>query len=52
MKTIFEKSNGVTGIELTDEKKDLTFLDKNFVREGEIGLPSVSELEAMRHYKE
>ena len=52
MKTIFEKSNGVTGIELTDEKEDLTFLDKNFVREGEIGLPSVGELEAMRHYKE
>lgn len=52
MKTIFEKSNGVTGIELTDEKEDLTFLDKNFVREGEIGLPNVSELEAMRHYKE
>lgn len=52
MKTIFEKSNGVTGIELTDEKEDLTFLDKNFVRKGEIGLPSVSELEAMRHYKE
>lgn len=52
MKTIFEKSNGVTGIELTDEKEDLTFLDKNFVRVGEIGLPSVSELEAMRHYKE
>lgn len=52
MKTIFEKSNGVTGIELTDEKEDLNFLDKNFVREGEIGLPSVSELEAMRHYKE
>jgi len=52
VKTIFEKSNGVTGIELTDEKEDLTFLDKNFVRKGEIGLPSVSELEAMRHYKE
>lgn len=52
MKTIFEKSNGVTGIELTDEKEDLTFLDENFVRESEIGLPSVSELEAMRHYKE
>jgi len=52
VKTIFEKSNGVTGIELTDEKEDLTFLDKNFVREGDIGLPSVSELEAMRHYKE
>lgn len=52
MKTIFEKSNGVVGIALTDEKEDLSFLDKKFVREEKIGLPSVSELEAMRHYKE
>lgn len=52
MKTIFEKSNGVVGITLTDEKENLDFIDKNLLREGEIGLPSVSELEAMRHYKE
>lgn len=52
MKTIFEKSNGVVGIALTDEMEDLSFLDKKFVREEKIGLPSVSELEAMRHYKE
>ena len=52
MKTIFEKSNGVVGIALTDEKEDLSFLDKKFVRDEKIGLPSVSELEAMRHYKE
>lgn len=52
MKTIFEKSNGVLGITLTDEKEDLSFIDKNLVRKGEIGLPQVSELEAMRHYKE
>ena len=52
MKTIFEKSNGVVGIALTDEREDLSFLDKKFVREEKIGLPSVSELEAMRHYKE
>ena len=52
MKTIFEKSNGVVGIALTDKEEDLSFLDKKFVRNGEIGLPNVSELDAMRHYKE
>ena len=52
MKTIFEKSNGVVGIALTDEQEDLSFLDKKFIRDEKIGLPSVSELEAMRHYKE
>lgn len=52
MKTIFEKSNGVAGITLTDEAENLEFIDKNMLREGEIGLPGVSELEAMRHYKE
>ena len=51
MKTIFEKSNGVSGINLTDEKEDLSFL-KGALRKDEIGLPQVSELEAMRHYKE
>lgn len=52
MKTIFEKSNGVVGIALTDKEEDLSFLDKKFVRNGKIGLPNVSELDAMRHYKE
>ena len=52
MKTIFEKNNGVQGITLTDEKENLDFLNKNFIRDCEIGLPQVSELEAMRHYKE
>lgn len=52
MKTIFEKSNGVVGIALTDKEEDLSFLDKKFVRNGSIGLPNVSELDAMRHYKE
>lgn len=51
MKTIFEKSNGVSGISLTDEKEDLGFL-KGHLRKDAIGLPQVSELEAMRHYKE
>lgn len=52
MKTIFEKSNGVVGIALTGKEEDLSFLDKKFVRNGKIGLPNVSELDAMRHYKE
>lgn len=52
MKTIFEKSNVVVGIALTDKEEDLSFLDKKFVRNGNIGLPNVSELDAMRHYKE
>ncbi len=52
MKTIFEKSNGISGINLTDEKENLSFIDEKFVKKSQIGLPQVSELEAMRHYKE
>lgn len=52
MDTIFEKSNGISGITLTDEKEDLSFIDKSLLRNSEIGLPQVSELQAMRHYKE
>ena len=52
MKTIFEKSNGVDGINLTDEKIDTSFLDSSFIRDEEIGLPQLGELEVMRHYKE
>ena len=51
MKTIFEK-NGVGGITLTDEKENLSYLDEKYLRKTPIGLPNVSELEAMRHYKE
>lgn len=52
MKTIFEKSNGTDGINLTDEKINLDFLPQEFLRTKELGLPQVSELEVMRHYKE
>ena len=52
MKTIFEKSNGADGINLTDEPCVLPFIEKNFLREGSIGLPQINELEVMRHYKE
>ena len=52
MKTIFEKTNGNDGINLTDKKLNLDFLPSEFVRTGEIGLPQLSELDVMRHYKE
>ena len=52
MTSIFEKSNGVLGVSLTDEKIDLGFMGDVVVRNDKIGLPEVSELEALRHYKE
>lgn len=52
MKTIFEKSNGIDGIHLTDEKENLNFLDKDLLRTSDTELPQMSELEVMRHYKE
>lgn len=52
MKTIFEKSNGSDGINLTDEEINLSFLDSSLLRKNKIGLPQINELEAMRHYKE
>ena len=52
MKTIFEKSNGIDGINLADEKENLNFLDKDLLRTSDTELPQMSELEVMRHYKE
>lgn len=52
MKTIFEKSNGTDGINLTDEMVNIDFLPKNLLRDEETGLPQLSELDVMRHYKE
>lgn len=51
-KLIFEKSNNIDGINFSegDEKPD--FLDKKFLRETDLNLPQLSELEVMRHYKE
>lgn len=51
MKTIFEKSNGVDGIGF-EEMELGDFLPREMLREGKIGLPQLSELEVMRHYKE
>ncbi|MDR1168288.1 MAG: aminomethyl-transferring glycine dehydrogenase subunit GcvPB [Heliobacteriaceae bacterium] len=52
MKTIFEKSTGTGGMLLCDEDVNIDFIDKKFLRENPAGLPQVSELEVMRHYKE
>ena len=58
MKTIFEKSTGVsgkyTGVEGVEfEIKDLEqFIPASLLRKDPIGLPQLSELEVMRHYKE
>lgn len=51
MKTIFEKSNGADGIGVGDYKLG-DFLPAEMLRDGEIGLPQLSELEVLRHYKE
>ena len=51
MKTIFEKSNGVEGIGVGEYKLG-NFLPKEMLREDNIGLPQLSELEILRHYKE
>lgn len=52
MKTIFEKSNGTDGINLTDDKINIDFLPKNLCRTADTNLPQLSELDVMRHYKE
>lgn len=52
MKTIFEKSNGTDGINLTDEAVNIDFLPKNLCRTSGTNLPQLSELDVMRHYKE
>ena len=52
MKTIFEKSNNADGINLTDSTSKIDFLPERFLRTEKPGLPQVSELDTMRHYKE
>lgn len=52
MKTIFEKTNGIDGINLTDESIDVNFIPSGCLRKNEVGLPQLSELDVMRHYKE
>jgi len=51
MKTIFEKSNGVNGIEFGECRLE-GCIPESLLRKNPIGLPQLSELEVMRHYKE
>ena len=51
MKTIFEKSNGVNGIEFGECRLE-GCIPESLLRKNSIGLPQLSELEVMRHYKE
>lgn len=51
-KIIFEKSNNIDGINVSDCSENLSFIDKKYLREIPINLPQMSELEVMRHYKE
>ena len=51
MQTIFEKDNGASGINLCDEEQNVNFIPEKFKRNLTLGLPNVSELEALRHYK-
>lgn len=51
MKTIFEKSNGINSINF-EESELGDFLPQELIRKDLIGLPQLSELEVMRHYKE
>lgn len=53
MQTIFEKSNGVSGIEFEGKCEVLECkIPKSLLRKEPVGLPQLSELEVMRHYKE
>ncbi|MFI3301004.1 MAG: aminomethyl-transferring glycine dehydrogenase subunit GcvPB [Candidatus Gastranaerophilales bacterium] len=52
MDTIFEKSNTANGVCFTNEQENLGFINPKFLRQNNVGLPQLSELEVLRHYKE
>lgn len=52
METIFDKNNNVDGIKFFNNDFLIDFIDEKFLRKSAIGLPSTSELEVLRHYKE
>lgn len=51
-KIIFEKSNGIDGINICDCDSNLSFIDEKFLRKTPLNLPQLSELDTLRHYKE
>ena len=54
MKTIFQKTNGVDGVGICNinDCKLGGFIPEELIRKDSIGLPQLSELDVMRHYKE
>ncbi len=54
MKTIFENNSGADGICLSGDNGCVLTdsIPNDFIRKDKIGLPQLSELEVMRHYKE
>lgn len=51
-KIIFEKSNNVDGIRISDNDETVDFINDKFLRKTRLNLPQLSELETLRHYKE
>lgn len=51
MKTIFDKSSGADGVGFGKCKLG-DFLPEKFLRKDPVGLPQLTELEVLRHYKE
>lgn len=51
MNLIFEKNNGSDGINLANNTQKIDFISSELLRNSSVGLPQVSELEVMRHYK-
>ena len=56
MKTIFEKSSGADGVGIGIDECDVVAMEEmipaELLRKESIGLPQLSELEVLRHYKE
>ena len=56
MKTVFEKSTGVNGVGVRVNEDEVVALESmipaELLRKNPIGLPQLSELDVMRHYKE
>lgn len=52
-KVIFEKTNNIDGVNISDKVENLDqIIDKKFLRQTSLNLPQISELEVLRHYKE
>lgn len=51
-KIIFEKSNNIDGVNISDVEEKIDFIDAKFLRETPLNLPQLSELDVLRHYKE